>query len=411
MGAAAMAACTSVRSGLDPFMDSKYDFLAGEASARMTKSQRESVQNVNVFAYNLAGDILSDAKESSVICPVTLGYALGMAANGADGQTREEICGALGWDASDIKTMNEFFRDALVLSSRQDPEGGCVVETTNLMLHSDKREFFEDYRKTLKNYYNAPSAAVNMFDTKGVVERVNAWAEANTHGLIKNLLNNGDITSDTIAILLSSLYLKVTWQNKFNKTVTKDGVFHGENGNRTVPMMHKVSEIWYGENDFMQSVYLPMEGSVNMSVMLPKDGHDVSELFIARNRECEAETAQVTLSLPKFKAEFKGSLMESLQRMGIDSMFDSVNADFGNMTQSNPGGNGNPFVSDVIQANSLSVDEDGCEGASVTAMIMDGASSPGPHEIKKVEFRADRPFLFQITEANTGAILFLGCCK
>ena len=35
-------------------------------------------------------------------------------------------------------------------------------------------------------------------------------------------------------------------------------------------------------------------------------------------------------------------------------------------------------------------------------------TSLGPNEMKRVEFHANRPFVYFITERNSGAILFMG---
>ena len=70
-----------------------------------------------------------------------------------------------------------------------------------------------------------------------------------------------------------------------------------------------------------------------------------------------------------------------------------------------------PATYDVFQSAVVSFDEQGAEAASVTWSGM--VSSPGPEETapKEVEITFDRPFLFYITEARTGAILFAGAVR
>ena len=52
------------------------------------------------------------------------------------------------------------------------------------------------------------------------------------------------------------------------------------------------------------------------------------------------------------------------------------------------------------------VDENGTKAAAVTAAVM--LTSLGPNEMKRVEFHANHPFVYFITERNSGAILFMG---
>ena len=54
----------------------------------------------------------------------------------------------------------------------------------------------------------------------------------------------------------------------------------------------------------------------------------------------------------------------------------------------------------------LAKSERGTKAAAVTAAVM--LTSLGPHEMKRVEFHANRPFVYFITERNSGAILFMG---
>ena len=63
----------------------------------------------------------------------------------------------------------------------------------------------------------------------------------------------------------------------------------------------------------------------------------------------------------------------------------------------------NLFISKVFQKAAIEVDEEGSEAAAVTVVEVGITSFP----VKK-EFRADKPFLFAITESTTGTILFMG---
>jgi serpin B len=66
-------------------------------------------------------------------------------------------------------------------------------------------------------------------------------------------------------------------------------------------------------------------------------------------------------------------------------------------------------ISKCFQKSRIEVNEDGTKAAAVTvATTVLGASlgeleDPGP-----LRFYADRPFIYQIVETSTGAILFMG---
>jgi serpin B len=67
---------------------------------------------------------------------------------------------------------------------------------------------------------------------------------------------------------------------------------------------------------------------------------------------------------------------------------------------------GRPFreVSAVIHKAFVKADEKGAEAAAATAILMPRSARPEPTETVKV----DRPFLFLIRNAKTGAIYFIG---
>jgi serpin B len=59
-----------------------------------------------------------------------------------------------------------------------------------------------------------------------------------------------------------------------------------------------------------------------------------------------------------------------------------------------------PWLSTVVHKTYIRVDEEGTEAAAVTGGVMAVSRPP--------EFAVDRPFLFTISDADTGTILFLG---
>ncbi len=65
------------------------------------------------------------------------------------------------------------------------------------------------------------------------------------------------------------------------------------------------------------------------------------------------------------------------------------------------------FITSIKHKTFIEVDEEGTEAAAVT-IIEFGTTSDGPVGPQKVVFHCDRPFLFVISEKETGAILFMG---
>jgi serpin B len=81
---------------------------------------------------------------------------------------------------------------------------------------------------------------------------------------------------------------------------------------------------------------------------------------------------------------------------------DPFKADFSGMT-GKPGSEGAIAISQVVHKAVLDVTEESTEAAAATTVEMVARSAVQPEP-----FRADRPFLFFITDTTTGAVLFEG---
>jgi len=104
---------------------------------------------------------------------------------------------------------------------------------------------------------------------------------------------------------------------------------------------------------------------------------------------------ELTLHLPKFKTEFEGKLNDALSAMGMEIAFDS-RANFKGITPDTD------IWIDYVQHNTfIEVNEKGTEAAAATVVAMDWRSAG-------TMFVANRPFVYAITEKETGAILFIG---
>ena len=111
------------------------------------------------------------------------------------------------------------------------------------------------------------------------------------------------------------------------------------------------------------------------------------------------------LSLPKFEAEWKGELKDVLTALGLELPFDDTGlADFSRLGD-NPYGY---YLSQVIHATKLQVNEKGTEAAAATVVVGDAASAAPPEEPQGIELDFDRPFLYGIVDRENGAPLFLG---
>ncbi|KAF5944973.1 hypothetical protein HYC85_015201 [Camellia sinensis] len=133
-----------------------------------------------------------------------------------------------------------------------------------------------------RSSYNAKAKEVD-FATKAdqVIDEVNSCVKNETKGLIKNFLPPGCLYGDTALLFANALYCKGQWDQKFDKTRTRNINFHLLDGEIVqVPFMtskrgsrhlyelfggYKILSIPYQGSNFSMYFFLP-----NETVDLPK---------------------------------------------------------------------------------------------------------------------------------------------
>jgi serine protease inhibitor len=226
---------------------------------------------------------------------------------------------------------------------------------------------------------------------------INKFVETKTNGQLKQILNSEPIGTS----LVSTLYFKGNWQDKFDVHQTrKDFTFKGINGEAKVDMMCKYGREktnFIATNNF-ESIVLPYLGGRFVSIMtLPRDGNkSMHDLF--RDRSLYEEMSshfnlstmrqlKVQHYVPKFKKEFSYQNMhEILQGAGFN--FQEFKQRSG--------------IDDVIHKVVVEVDEVGTTAAAATVMVSRGASSVDAHWI------GDRPYTFAIMDLSDRSVLFWG---
>ena len=114
------------------------------------------------------------------------------------------------------------------------------------------------------------------------------------------------------------------------------------------------------------------------------------------------KSLEVDVSLPRFKFAAQYELKDALAALGMPDALSLAKADFSRVSDKE-----NICIGAVLHKAFISVDEEGTEAAAVTATMMPASAMPGTPE-NPIKFRADHPFLFQITHKKTGATLFSG---
>lgn len=364
--------------------------LMGSALAEAAPGSPKEAYGVSAPSEQLGWDLLSMlhiSGENTILSPQSLALALGMAAEGAQGETLEEILDVLGvQDVSEISAGNiDGLKDA-----------NAVFAAPGLSLKPG-------YVEKLNERYGA-----EWFDMDGdVIAKVNDWVKEHTDDLIEELLTQAP-AADTGMILVNALAMDANWAAPFSPEATTEDTFHAHGGDMLVQMMHQKEYFDYAEKDGVQIIRLPYQtGNLEMWIALPPEGGMFQLLEILANDgmfylKSDAEKREVILSLPKFDVSDDNTLAEALKLLGVEAAFADT-ADFSGIS------NTGLCVDEILQKVRVQVDEQGTKAAAATALMMREMGLMPAEE--PVEMNVNRPFTFVISDAETGCVCFAGAIE
>jgi serine protease inhibitor len=371
----------------------------------LTSEQQQYVCKTNDFAFHLTATVGKSADKYVLLSPLSAAYVLGMLENGASGNTRSQITSVLGFGGNDDAAVNDYFNRLLTGAPKVDEDVKICI--ANAIIADHKFPLNADFVNTVSNAYQANLKNMN-FAADDVVGEVNNWASDHTNGMIKNILDR--VSDDACMYAMNAIYFKGTWKDEFDEKKTQRETFTAEDGSKTnVDMMHRADYLLYASNDNYSIVELPYgNGGYRMMLLLPADGKSLNDVLTSLDGTNWRETLDnmrdydVDLKVPKFSMEYKITMNDALQTLGITDAFDENKADFTRMS------NRSSYLSRVIQKCRMDVDEKGSEAAAVTVAEMMDSACPREEILSKATFHANRPFIYLITDNMTGIIYFIG---
>ncbi len=266
----------------------------------------------------------------------------------------------------------------------------------------------------------AAAVALRDADFRGAADQarreINQFIAEQTEGKISDLLSPGVIDPDTRLVLASAVYLKAAWAHPFRPGATQNAPFHPDMGTQlTVPTMRVQARLRYLRGDGFQAVELPYaDARLGMVIVLPDGSAGPGTGAPAAHGPGTAvypgplggllaglAPRQVSLALPRFRVTSGFGLRPVLAALGMPLAF-SPEADFSGITAAQ-----RLRIDEVVHKAYVNVNEEGTEAAAATALVMTASArimDPEP----PVEMVVDRPFLFAITDPQTGLPLFLG---
>ena len=372
----------------------------------LSDAQHEMVNNNNSFAFSLYNKTMG--MNSRVVSPLSVTYLMSMLANGADGETQQQILATLGWAGEGIQQpslqdINDYSRMLIEKTERLDK--AVTVEIANYVAVNKEFKLNSKFQKSVERDYKAGVESLN-FTSPSTLKRINDWCNDRTHGMIPSIIN--EVDPDAVSYLMNAIYFNGTWKDKFSKEETKQEMFRGYTRDiQYVDMMHRHGEYFYADGDGYSAVSIPYgNGAFRMTVILPTEGSFLRDVMASMDGgkfqalQRSMEKCNVDLKIPRFTTEVDLPLNDIISALGAPLIFSSQ-ADFSQFAR------GDFYVSKMFQKAKIEVSEEGTKAAAVTAAIM-MMSAMRPEKKRNVVFHADSPFAYIISENSTGSIYFMG---
>lgn len=363
----------------------------------------------NQFAANLYAAVGDPSKENTFFSPASIATALAMTAEGARGETQQQMFTVLGFKGADAQTMRKAFASLMQETNGNGENRGFQLNMVNRLWGQKGLNFLPAFLNETQKQYGAGLEELDFaHNVDGARQTINQWVEKQTADKIKDLIKPGMLGADARLVLTNAIYFKGTWADQFKKQMTHEEAFKQDADHQVkVPMMHRAGRYLFAEDDNAQVLEMMYAGNeVSMVVVLPKKADGLNEVEkMADAKWLDAMpgrlgSKQVDVTFPKFKMRAEFELSKVLAKMGMPLAFGDK-ADFSGMTSETK-----LMIDQVIHQAYVDVNEEGTEAAAATAITMRAMAMRQPE--KPVVFRADHPFMFMIRDTRSGVILFTG---
>jgi len=408
------------------------DELAAEVTAKPIVDSQvalnldKCVTSINSFSndmFSVQSNSDMSGGNNTFVSPLSMYTALMILANGARGNTKTQMCQALGIDNFDEYNQ----KIGAYMKGTLDPYVEFNVANSvwlNKNFGLFNTNINKEFIKPVTDIWNSEIKKVDSFN-KTIVDDINNWCDKKTNGMIPEIIKYRPAYNKMAMMIINALYFNGRWYEQFSKWATVPETFKGKNRQSTVDMMTDGNAYYgYFKNDKIEAVELKYgnksdyKNSCNyaMDIIIPADKNQYigdiwnsmtadEKLHIIDNFGLKNGTGSGaklrTLKIPKFKVE--GNLdnpIEFLKSKGMTDVFSEA-ADLSAIGKK-------LFVEEIIHKAVIEVDEEGSKAAAVTVIAMPATSAYVKEQPPEIDFIADVPFMFIIRDRVSGTIIFMG---
>lgn len=383
------------------------DFLSKNLMEGYTAEDVKSKPADDKFSYSQLALSLGLLKQTNsantgssnlMISPLSVSYALSMTANGAKGQTRDEMEALLGSGLT-IEELNAY-QLGLIESSASENN---PLKIANSIWFRSGITVLPEFLQLNKNYYDADIYEAPF--NQQTIQDVNSWVNDKTHQMIPKVLDPNQPLDNVLMYLINALAFEAEWEDAYTLDAIHQEEFTcSKEKTMLTDMMYSEEHIYLEDKNAVGFIKPYKDCNYSFAAILPNK--DISVQDYINNLTAESlqsllknrQKTKVNTAMPKFKFEYEAELKDSLSALGMEKAF--ADADFSGIF-------GKPvaYISSVLHKTFVAVDELGTKAGAVTVVVMEKGVAPG--EPPKYVM-LNRPFVFMILNNDTQTPVFIG---
>lgn len=321
-----------------------------------------------------------------VLSPYSLYLLLSMVANGADGETLQQMEQVLGLPCGELNRY--------LYSLGQDRRQELLL--ANSIWFAPSLGVKQGFLQNNADYYGAELYEAS-FNPQTAAE-INAWVAAHTKDRITELVK--ELDPNDCMVLLNALCFDGRWAEAFEAENSYDGSFRAYDGTLQGARMMQGAAEKYIRTEQATGFVKEYENGYSFLALLPEEGLAMEEFLAGLSGEAllnlwrNAQVRDTAVTMPRLQLESEFSPKEALAEMGMGDLF-GADADLSRIS------NAPLYVSEVMHKCSVEIDEAGTKAAAGSSAVITYKGVP-----KSIVL--DRPFVMAIMDNETGTILFLG---
>jgi len=367
----------------------------------------EVISASNDFAFNFFRTTLRQdvaGNTNKLISPLSIYTALSMVYNGAAGSTKDSMAKTMalaGIPASRLNALN----NALIEQMPHEDSKVQLSIANSIWYDQHRAQPKPGFLDTIQRDYAATLQSLD-FSNSSAVRTINSWVAQQTNDKIPSIIDQ--ISPDDLMYLINAVYFNGAWKYGFKTSDTHNAPFYKQDGTTVnAPFMNQKITLrrYFGPGYTLVELPYGTGKAFNMYILLPTDAHQSLDSFALSLDLASLTTAfshldsgSIQLSLPKWEYSYSiDDMKPNLARLGMGIAF-GRDADFSGMYSTSV------YISKAVHKTYIKVNESGTEAAAVTAIGITYTALPaGPPPLI-----IDHPFVYLITEKQTGSMLFMG---